>query len=53
MRRILFGIALSLLSIVAVAQPYAVTFQVNMSEVVDPFTTPEVNGTFNGWCGAL
>lgn len=52
MKRILFGIALSLLSIVAVAQPYAVTFQVNMNEVIDPFTTPEVNGTFNGWCGA-
>ncbi|MFL2567268.1 MAG: hypothetical protein ACJ0QK_00570, partial [Flavobacteriales bacterium] len=29
-----------------------VTFQVDMS-TVDPttFTTPEVNGTFNGWCG--
>jgi hypothetical protein len=22
-----------------------------MSEYVGPFTTPEVNGTFNGWCG--
>ncbi len=30
---------------------FDVTFRVNMSEVVDPFTTPEVNGTFNGWCG--
>ncbi len=28
-----------------------VTFQVNMNEVVDAYTTPEVNGTFNGWCG--
>ena len=29
-----------------------VTFQVDMN-TVDPttFTTPEVNGTFNGWCG--
>ena len=29
-----------------------VTFQVDMT-TVDPttFTTPEVNGTFNGWCG--
>jgi hypothetical protein len=25
---------------------YDVTFQVDMNEVVDPFTTPEVNGTF-------
>lgn len=30
---------------------YNVTFHVNMSEVTAPFTTPEVNGTFNGWCG--
>ena len=30
-----------------------VTFQVDMSNV-DPttFTTPEVNGTFNNWCGS-
>ncbi|MFN3938970.1 MAG: T9SS type A sorting domain-containing protein, partial [Chitinophagales bacterium] len=30
---------------------YNVTFAVNMNEVTEPFTTPEVNGTFNGWCG--
>ncbi len=29
---------------------YAVTFQVDMQNVTD-FTTPEVNGSFNGWCG--
>jgi hypothetical protein len=28
-----------------------ITFQVDMSQVTDPFTTPELNGTFNGWCG--
>ena len=28
-----------------------VTFQVDMNDVVDPFTTPEVNGNFNSWCG--
>ena len=28
-----------------------VTFQVDMSQVVDPFTLPELNGTFNNWCG--
>ncbi len=33
------------------AQTYNVTFRVNMSTVADPFTTPEVNGSFNGWCG--
>ena len=29
----------------------AVTFQVDMSQYGGSFTTPEVNGTFNGWCG--
>jgi flagellin-like hook-associated protein FlgL len=29
---------------------YSVTFQVDMQNVTG-FTTPEVNGTFNGWCG--
>ncbi len=29
-----------------------VTFQVDMNNVVEAFTTPEINGTFNGWCGA-
>ena len=28
-----------------------ITFQVDMSQVVDNFNTPELNGTFNGWCG--
>ena len=30
--------------------PVFVTFQVDMSNVTG-FTTPELNGTFNGWCG--
>ena len=30
---------------------YNITFIVNMKEVTDPFATPEVNGTFNSWCG--
>ena len=29
----------------------SVTFKVDMSQVLDPFTTPELNGTFNSWCG--
>ena len=29
----------------------SVTFQVDMSQYGGSFTTPEVNGTFNGWCG--
>ncbi len=46
-------ILLMLFSVTAAlsAQTYNVTFKVNMNEVVDPFTTPEVNGNFNGWCG--
>ena len=31
---------------------FNVTFQVDMGNVTNPFTTPEVNGTFNGWCGS-
>ena len=34
-----------------VTGPYNVTFQVNMAEQSGNFTTPEVNGTFNNWCG--
>ena len=28
-----------------------VTFQVDMNQVTNSFTTPEVNGTWNSWCG--
>tara|TARA_B100000683_G_scaffold183667_1_gene176899 strand:- start:28 stop:1152 length:1125 start_codon:yes stop_codon:yes gene_type:complete len=28
-----------------------ITFKLNMANVTDPFTTPELNGTFNSWCG--
>ena len=31
---------------------YTVTFRVDMNAVGFSFTTPEVNGTFNGWCGS-
>ena len=31
--------------------PYAVLFRVDMSNVTEAYTTPEVNGTFNNWCG--
>ena len=32
---------------------YNVTFRLDMSEYVGPpYTTPEVNGTFNNWCGS-
>ena len=36
----------------ALSQDYAlVTFQVDMSNVTSSFSIPEVNGTFNNWCG--
>jgi hypothetical protein len=28
-----------------------VTFKVDMSQVMDPFNLPELNATFNNWCG--
>ena len=28
-----------------------VTFKVDMSQLSDPFNIPELNGTFNNWCG--
>jgi len=31
---------------------FNVTFQVDMNNVANPFTLPEVNGTFNNWCGS-
>jgi 1,4-alpha-glucan branching enzyme len=33
------------------ATPVDVTFQVDMTQFIGSFTTPEVNGTFNNWCG--
>jgi hypothetical protein len=34
------------------AQTANVTFRVDMQNVTDAFTTPEVNGTFNNFCGS-
>lgn len=49
MKKILF-LLFSIFSLSAIAQ-VDVTFQVDMNGVTG-FTTPEVNGTFNGWCGS-
>lgn len=38
-------------SCAACVPPSNVTFQVDMNQYGGAFTTPEVNGTFNGWCG--
>ncbi|MEN9302439.1 MAG: hypothetical protein RL264_868 [Bacteroidota bacterium] len=31
---------------------YPITFKVDMANYTGTFTTPEVNGTFNNWCGS-
>ena len=52
MKNYLIILFLSLFSSGIIAQNN-VTFQVDMNDV-DPstFTTPEVNGNFNSWCGS-
>jgi hypothetical protein len=49
MKKFLFAL-LSFFSMSAMAQ-VDITFQVDMNGV-SGFTAPEVNGTFNGWCGS-
>ncbi len=52
MKKILFFLLIFLTNLTLFSQNTAqVTFQVDMSAVTDPFTTPEVNGNFNSWCG--
>ena len=51
MKQIFTYLLLCTLATSAMAQTYNVTFKVNMNEVAAVYTTPEVNGTFNGWCG--
>ncbi|HNV99023.1 MAG TPA: hypothetical protein PKL06_06635, partial [Chitinophagales bacterium] len=51
MKRLFTILILCFVAFSASAQTYNVTFQVNMNLVGAAFTTPEVNGTFNGWCG--
>ena len=45
---------LTLLAMAMMGSAFAqtqVTFQVDMNQYSGSFTTPEVNGTFNNWCG--
>ncbi len=51
MKRHLLSFLLIGASALAFAQSN-VTFQVDMNQYGTAFTTPEVNGTFNGWCGS-
>ncbi len=46
---LLFGLLVSLISF---GQTHDVTFQVDMNYYSGAFTTPEVNGIFNNWCGS-
>lgn len=51
MKKITF-LFLAFLPFLALGQTqYNVTFQVDMNQFAGSFTTPEVNGTFNAWCG--
>ena len=52
MKKISLLAIFSLWSICLLAVPYNVTFRVDMNNYTGTFTTPEVNGTFNGWCGS-
>ena len=53
MKRINLTLAFLLVSLFSFAQADGnITFRVGMNTYGGAFTTPEVNGTFNGWCGA-
>jgi 1,4-alpha-glucan branching enzyme len=49
MNRIL--LPLFLFPFILFGQTFNVTFQVDMNDYTGSFTTPEVNGQFNSWCG--
>ena len=51
MKKILLSAAMIFIACWAWSQTVNVTFQVDMTNVTG-FTTANVNGTFNGWCGA-
>jgi hypothetical protein len=51
MKKILLAMAFMVVSFWSGAQTRNVTFRVDMSTYTGTFTTPEVNGTWNSWCG--
>jgi len=51
MKKTLLMLALTAISFWSTAQTRNVTFRVDMSTYTGNFTTPEVNGTWNNWCG--
>jgi hypothetical protein len=50
MKKLLFFL-FALSSFSAFSQTFDVTFKLNLKGQTFPYTTPEVNGTFNNWCG--
>jgi hypothetical protein len=50
-KKMLFILGLFLSFTVFAGSTVPVTFRVDMAGYTGTFTTPEVNGTFNGWCG--
>lgn len=51
MKKTLTILGMTLLAISAWSQTFNVTFNVDMNQQ-SGFTTPEVNGSFNNWCGS-
>ncbi len=51
MKTILITLAIFISTLCSIAQPYLVTFYLDMNDVTFGFTTPEINGSFNDWCG--
>lgn len=51
MKKTLTILGMALLSLSAWSQEFNVTFNVDMNQQ-SGFTTPEVNGSFNNWCGS-
>ena len=51
MKKNLQIISIFLLTSFSIFAQINVTFKLDMTQQTG-FTTPEVNGTFNGWCGA-
>jgi len=51
MKKAILLMAFVMAGLFAGAQTTNVTFQLDMNTYTGTFTTPEVNGTFNSWCG--
>lgn len=52
MKKSLLLFALLCTTLLAGAQTRNITFQVDMNTFTGTYTTPEVNGTWNNWCGS-